>query len=124
MGNQPRYHISDDGVARACKAVHRCPYGDLETEHYGSPEEARAAYEHSMSENQLRPGVTRQASALRKTALTAPVLDKNFGLNESKKALVAVQQARAGYVTREHKSELTAAFSSAGAKNLMAELFS
>lgn len=44
-----RYHINPKiGEVRACRARKRCPFGDLEADHYDSPEDARAAYEEAM----------------------------------------------------------------------------
>ena len=40
-----RYHINHRGEAGLCKAQRKCPFGDLATDHFDSPEEARAAYE-------------------------------------------------------------------------------
>lgn len=42
----PKFHINPKtGNPGACKAMVSCPYGDLDSDHYGSAEEARAAYE-------------------------------------------------------------------------------
>ena len=42
----PRYHLnSATGEPGRCEAMVSCPYGDLESEHYDSPEAARRAYE-------------------------------------------------------------------------------
>ena len=41
----PRYHLNFKGEASICRAKKNCPFGDLDTEHYSSPEEARKAYE-------------------------------------------------------------------------------
>ena len=43
INHMTKYHISDDGNPRACKAVKQCRYG--EAAHYLSKEEARQAYE-------------------------------------------------------------------------------
>jgi len=40
-----RYHINDAGNPGQCEAKIKCRFGDLETEHYGSREEAAQAYE-------------------------------------------------------------------------------
>lgn len=40
-----RYHINEKGEPGVCKAKYGCPFGDMEADHYGSKEEARAAYE-------------------------------------------------------------------------------
>lgn len=46
-----RYHIHPQtGVPGKCRAQVSCPFGDLETEHYATPEAARAAFEETMTE--------------------------------------------------------------------------
>ena len=39
-----KYHVSDDGNPRVCRAVVKCPYGD-QLKHYESQEQARMAFE-------------------------------------------------------------------------------
>lgn len=41
----PKYHISPAGEPGVCNARKRCPYGDMEQDHYESPQEARRSYE-------------------------------------------------------------------------------
>lgn len=50
----PRYHVSPrTGNAVVCKAKVRCPFGDLQRDHYSSREEALAAYEERMKKSLL-----------------------------------------------------------------------
>lgn len=45
-----RYHVNSKGEAGVCRAKKTCPFGDLESDHYSSPEEARQAYEQEMAQ--------------------------------------------------------------------------
>lgn len=50
-----RYHINPrTGEPGTCRARHACPFGDLESDHYDSPEAAREAYEAGNPEELLR----------------------------------------------------------------------
>lgn len=50
-----RFHINPEtGDPGKCRAKHSCPFGDLEREHYGSADEARAAYEKQMEREAAR----------------------------------------------------------------------
>lgn len=40
-----RYHLNKKGEPGTCKAMVQCPFGDLDSEHYASADEARKAYE-------------------------------------------------------------------------------
>lgn len=40
-----KYHIDLAGNPGVCRATKRCPYGDLERDHFTSPELARKSYE-------------------------------------------------------------------------------
>lgn len=40
-----KYHITPAGDASPCHAQKRCPFGDIEADHYDNAEAARAAYE-------------------------------------------------------------------------------
>lgn len=42
------YHINLQGEPGVCKATQVCPFGDFETQHYTTAEQARAAYEGAM----------------------------------------------------------------------------
>lgn len=57
-----QYHLNDRGEAKPCKAMVRCPFGDLDSDHYVSAEAARAAYEAKMAAN---PNVDVQAPYVR-----------------------------------------------------------
>lgn len=49
-----RYHISPrTGAPAYCTAKERCPFGDMEKDHFSTKEEARAAYEERMSSKSL-----------------------------------------------------------------------
>lgn len=43
------FHINNQGEPGLCRAQISCPFGDFETQHYLSKDEARAAYEGAMS---------------------------------------------------------------------------
>lgn len=40
-----KYHINMAGEPGVCNARKKCPYGDFETDHFRSPQEARRSYE-------------------------------------------------------------------------------
>ena len=40
-----KYHVSYKGEVGQCRAIKSCPFGDLEKDHFSSPDEARLAYE-------------------------------------------------------------------------------
>jgi hypothetical protein len=45
----PRYHINlTTGDVGACKATFKCPFGDIDKDHYDAPSDAREAYERIM----------------------------------------------------------------------------
>lgn len=45
-----RYHVHPEtGEVGPCRAVKACPFGDLTTDHYSTPEDARASYELGMA---------------------------------------------------------------------------
>ena len=44
-----RFHLNNRGEARPCRALVHCPFGDLEKDHFGSTEEAQAAFEVRMA---------------------------------------------------------------------------
>lgn len=49
-----RFHINPEtGVPGRCKATISCRFGDINTDHYGSADKARAAYETSQASNTL-----------------------------------------------------------------------
>lgn len=41
----PKYHLNKKGEPGVCQAMVACPFGDLDSDHFPSVEEARAAYE-------------------------------------------------------------------------------
>lgn len=41
----PRYHINAKGTPGLCRAKKSCPFGDMEADHYSTPDQAREAYE-------------------------------------------------------------------------------
>ena len=45
-----RFHLTPEGEPGICKARTKCPYGDMDKDHYGSKEEARQAYEAFMTD--------------------------------------------------------------------------
>lgn len=50
-----RYHISSrTGNPGLCRAEFQCPFGDIESEHYNSKEEAREAFERAQSNRALQ----------------------------------------------------------------------
>lgn len=60
-----RYHINQaTGKVSACRATKRCPFGDLEKDHYKSPQAAREAYEKDQDTFSPNPALIPLASAL------------------------------------------------------------
>lgn len=55
-----KYHITAKGNPGVCRAKIKCPFGDLEKEHYATKEEARTAFEKKMEESSA------QSSSLQK----------------------------------------------------------
>ena len=54
MATKKKYHINPGtGEPGICTATQRCPFGDLATEHYSSPEAAREAYEKQASQSPM-----------------------------------------------------------------------
>jgi hypothetical protein len=51
-----KYHINSKGEPGICRAKNSCPFGDMETEHYSSVDEARGVYEQEMN-NYFTPNV-------------------------------------------------------------------
>jgi hypothetical protein len=45
-----RYHINAQGNPGVCHAKKACPFGDMDSDHYSSKEDARSAYEVKMNE--------------------------------------------------------------------------
>lgn len=74
--NEPlRYHVSPyTGEPGVCEARVRCPFSDLETEHYPSREEAQAAWNASMAKHSLsrRKSSVPRVTALPPTARVSP----------------------------------------------------
>lgn len=50
-----RYHINGKGEAGLCRATKACPFGDFETEHYGTAADARFAFEAKHSAALFKP---------------------------------------------------------------------
>ena len=48
-----KYHINSEGNAGKCSATFRCPFGDMENDHYASAKEARNVYEQRMENEAL-----------------------------------------------------------------------
>lgn len=61
----PRYHLNKQGNPGTCEATIKCPFGDINDEHWSSKEEARAAYEERSSQGTM-PKVKRSKAALSK----------------------------------------------------------
>lgn len=57
-----RYHINAKGNPYPCKAAVKCPFGDLEKDHYDSKGAALKAYEESQKDNTLPEGRKKQWS--------------------------------------------------------------
>lgn len=83
-----RYHINKTtGRVALCRAVKRCPFGDLEKDHYPSQKEASEAYETLMSEKILpRPQVASELKKMDANDLAHGFLDlaSKRGLNVEK----------------------------------------
>lgn len=56
-----RYHVHPvTGEAKACRALKRCPFGDMVADHYPTPQEAREAFEEKMAEVTVAPSLRRK----------------------------------------------------------------
>lgn len=53
------YHVNAKGETGRCRAKVSCPFGDLESEHYATQEEARAAYEAKQGSGLASAGLRR-----------------------------------------------------------------
>lgn len=57
-----KYHINPTtGRISLCHALHSCPFGNLETDHYSDQQEARSAYESLLSDETLPRPVVRDS---------------------------------------------------------------
>lgn len=97
-----KYHINPDtGKVAACRAKTRCPYGDLEVDHYDSRTDATKAYETAMAEKTFETlSIDAQSPELRKIrelADTGHVFGgssaRNTDLSEGGTQAVAVSRA-------------------------------
>lgn len=55
----PKYHVNDKGEVGTCRAKKRCPFGDIDLEHFSSKEEARKYYE-SVNEMEQRASLVKK----------------------------------------------------------------
>lgn len=89
------YHINPQtGEPGPCRARKSCPFGDLEADHYGSAEEARAAYE--AGEVTFAPPMVK-AKVYRNGSLTPAVYEGEV-LEYAEKADAFKPEGRAGRV--------------------------
>lgn len=57
-----KYHVNPKtGEVGECTATKRCPFGDLKSDHYPTPEAARASYESDNSTSTVAPSVKKVA---------------------------------------------------------------
>lgn len=57
-----KYHINPTtGRVSLCHALHSCPFGDIDSDHYADQTEARSAYESLLSEETLPMPVVRES---------------------------------------------------------------
>lgn len=59
-----RFHINEKGEPGMCRATKRCPYGDLEKDHYPSATKAREAYEEDQATFSPNPALPPLKEAL------------------------------------------------------------
>lgn len=77
-----RFHINNSGDAGLCRAVAgNCPFGD-DSEHYGSQEEAREAYEERMAKSSFT-GPKAKAKRLHKDLYVSVLTSNNDVLTEN-----------------------------------------
>lgn len=68
-----KYHVNPStGRAGQCKAMSNCPFGDLETDHYLTKEEANVAYESSMTNQTVPKRVKKNSNKLVNPILISP----------------------------------------------------
>ncbi len=92
-----KYHVNPEtGKAGACSATFKCPFGDLEKEHFPSAAEARKSFEKRMETAQEAAKAESDRKASRR--LGAPIVTPSNGLH------VPGSDARYGldYDTEEH----------------------
>lgn len=56
-----KFHINDEGNPGPCSAEFRCPFGDLDDDHFSSPQEARDAYEVKMNNQMIETLIARNS---------------------------------------------------------------
>lgn len=100
-----KFHVNDMGEAGRCRAkADNCPFARDE-DHYGSPEEARVAYENSMSQETYQTAVKRAEQAKPVSML------ENLTLEEKARHYMMLKEAGVEYVPwRGQEKELEAAY--------------
>lgn len=77
-----KFHINDEGNPGPCSAEFRCPFGDLDDDHYSSPQEARDAYEVKMN-NQMIETLTARNAEIEKERNTVVFTDEQLALQDT-----------------------------------------
>lgn len=95
-----KFHINSKGEPGSCSATIKCPFGDFETEHFNSKEEARDFYENNnyyknFDENSKPKWWSKY---LEKNFLEKETFFKTFGNNKIKRILWNEYIAGMGYV--------------------------
>jgi len=100
-----KFHVNDMGEAGRCRAkADNCPFARDE-DHYSSPEEARVAYENSMSQETYQTAVKRAEQALPERIL------ENLTLEEKARHYMALKKAGVEYIPwRGQEAQLEAAY--------------
>lgn len=74
----PRFHINPEtGNPNKCEAMVRCPFGDLDSDHFDSKDDARRAYEKGEIEGTV-PEVVKKAKSLEDQLASAKEAERNI----------------------------------------------
>jgi len=100
-----KFHVNDMGEAGRCRAkAGNCPFAGDE-DHYSSPEEARVAYENSMSQKTYQTALKRAEQALPERVL------EGLSLEEKARHYMALKEAGVEYLPwRGQEAQLEAAY--------------
>lgn len=70
-----KFHVNDEGNPGPCGANYNCPFGDMDSDHYSSPQEARNAYEVKMNNQMIETLTNRNAELENSIVLTERQLE-------------------------------------------------
>lgn len=101
-----RYHVNNAGDTGVCRAKTKCPFGDMESDHYDSAPEARAAYEAKMADGDSIPSVSRESNRERTGDVLMPRGSKVLG-KRVPTVRAGVAHIRAEYAKVEYARDVT-----------------